>query len=101
MKNNNFSTNLKMNSTLSESELFQLYLFATENDPKPQHISKSLYLTCLSIAILEQIGNKMPMQAEIDFIESSLKRFSRRKSVKIHFKNAVLASNIIMTSKAA
>ncbi|HVV69589.1 MAG TPA: hypothetical protein VHE99_11270 [Gammaproteobacteria bacterium] len=67
--------------SISENDLFAMYLKTIVREPKPESMTKTLYITCLAINILEQTGNKFPTQIEIDAVEANLKKYSRRKSV--------------------
>lgn len=60
----------------------KLFIEILKKETKPEGFSKTVYLTMLAIRVLEQIGNRFPTQAEIDVVESILKRFSNRKTVK-------------------
>lgn len=82
MKKHNFNDLIIKNCQPSDDQLLSLYLNAIANEPKPDDISKSLYLTCLALQACEQLGNKFPTQEEIDVVEKAFKRFSRRKSVE-------------------
>lgn len=80
------STNL--HSADFESVLMKHYLNLLQNQPKPQGMSETTYITCLTLSILEQMGNKFPSQVEIDIVECNIKRYSLRKSIKFIFKQA-------------
>ncbi|HVV67961.1 MAG TPA: hypothetical protein VHE99_02835 [Gammaproteobacteria bacterium] len=67
--------------SISESALYQMYLEMKIRDPKTEEMSTSLYLTCITIQILEELGNKFPTQDEIDSVEAQIIRFHRRKEL--------------------
>ncbi|HVV68586.1 MAG TPA: hypothetical protein VHE99_06100 [Gammaproteobacteria bacterium] len=81
MKIFNFKDLIIKNRPSNDDQLLDLYLEAVEKEPKPETMSKSLYLTCLALWAFEKIGNKFPTQKEIDAVERAFKRYSRRKSV--------------------
>ena len=83
MKTYNLKNLIIKNLHSSDDQLLKLYLNAVAKEPKPEDMSKSLYLTCLALGTFERLGNKFPTQEEIDVIEGAFKRFSRRKSVEI------------------
>ncbi len=85
-------TNFKNCYEILDQILIKLFYNELKENPKPKSISKSIYLTMLTIGILEKLGNKFPTQKEIDFVESCLKRYGSRKSVKVFFKAACLAA---------
>lgn len=58
------------------------YLSVAKEEPKDPSMSKSLYLTCLSIRVLEKMGNTYPSQDEIDAVETLIKRFQRNSAIK-------------------
>jgi hypothetical protein len=74
----------------------EIYLNLLLNNPKPDDMSKSIYFVCLAIEILERMGNTYPTQEEIDGVESMVKRFFHRKSMKVYFRetHAPLASHV-------
>ncbi len=67
---------------ISDTEILEIYLKTIAKEPKPDLISDSLYRTCIAISILEQTGNNFPSQIEIDYIESYVKRQSRKTALK-------------------
>ncbi len=67
--------------------LVQLFVKELMENPRPVDTSKSLYFMMSAIKILEKLGNTMPIQEEIDFIESCLKRYGSRKNVKVYLSN--------------
>jgi hypothetical protein len=82
MKTYNFENVIIKQSQSSDDQLLSLYLNAIAKEPKPEDMSKSLYLTCLTLETFEQIGNKFPTQKQIDDVEKAFKRYSKRKSVE-------------------
>ena len=76
----------KPDTRVSEDLLLDLYLEMRKLEPKSEDMSESLYLMCLTLQMLEKSGNKFPTQEEIDHLESTLKRFNRRKAVKLSIK---------------
>ena len=82
MKKYNFKQVIIKHSQSSDDRLLGFYLNAVAKEPKPEDMTKSLYLTCLALQTFEQIGNKFPTQKEIDDMEKAFKRYSKRKSVE-------------------
>lgn len=84
--------NLKNCLQILDGVLMNLFTNELKENPKDESMSKSTYMTVLTIGILEKLGNKFPTQKEIDFVESCLKRYGNRKSIKVMFNAACLAA---------
>jgi CheY-like chemotaxis protein len=69
----------KVLNPYSEQVLLNHYVVAIKNAPKPDNMSKSQYFNYLAIQLLEEMGNEFPTQVAIDYVESFIKRYSRRK----------------------
>lgn len=65
-----------------ENRLINFYIHSVKDNPQPEGVSKSLYLTMLTLQVLEKLGNTHPTQIEIDRMELILSRISKRKSVQ-------------------
>ncbi len=57
--------------------LWNNYLGVIKEEPKDPAMSKSLYLTCVALRILEKMGNTYPSQDEISAVETIVKCFQR------------------------
>lgn len=73
-----------------DNVLWNHYLVILREEPKDPSMSKSLYLTCLAIRVLEKMGNTYPSQDEIDAVEAIMKRFQARKLIKALSQEVVL-----------
>ncbi|HVV68696.1 MAG TPA: response regulator [Patescibacteria group bacterium] len=71
----------KPQNLYTEQELINHYAVALKNAPKPDNMSKTQYFNYLAIQLLEEMGNDSPAQLAIDYVESFLQRYSRRKHV--------------------
>ncbi|HVV67621.1 MAG TPA: response regulator [Gammaproteobacteria bacterium] len=69
----------KPRNLYTEQELINCYAVALKNAPKPDNMSKTQYFNYLAIQLLEEMGNDSPAQLAIDYVESFLQRYSRRK----------------------
>jgi hypothetical protein len=75
-----------------DSSLIKIYGDLIKDYPKPKKVSSSVYLICLAIKLLENLGNQFPSQKEIDAIQAILKKYNRYKEIKVIFKKACSSS---------